>query len=205
VLDQLGRVHELTFDIDERAFKHEMLTDVETTPVVKNNAIKGGTYTLAERLKKILARIPVPSGATYVIRGDVIEITTGSFATRPELADNRLAILRDSAAGIAARAAAGEGEDAAKLDAKQRAGLRKQALDWLRADLALWNKQLESNTPKVRLAVRASLRRWQENPDLAGLRDAAKLAKLPAAERADCRQFWAEVKALLKKCEGDKP
>src|SRR5205814_7400795 len=31
-------------------------------------------------LRKVLARIPVPSGATYIIRRDIIEITTGAFA-----------------------------------------------------------------------------------------------------------------------------
>jgi len=41
----------------------------------------------------------------------------------------------------AALAAAGQGEDAAKLDDKERTRLRKQALDWLRADLALRRKQ----------------------------------------------------------------
>jgi hypothetical protein len=79
ILEQLGKARDITFDIDERAFKHESLTNVEKTPIVESGPIKGGTYTLATQLKKILARIPVPSGATYVIRRDVIEITTTKF------------------------------------------------------------------------------------------------------------------------------
>jgi hypothetical protein len=45
--------------------------------------------------------------------------------------------------------------------------------------------------------VQHMLRHWQTDPDLAGLREAATLAKLPEAERKRCRQFWAEVTQLL--------
>jgi hypothetical protein len=36
-------------------------------------------------------------------------------------------------------------------------------------------------------------------PDLAGLREAAPLAKLPAEEREACRQLWADVDDLLQR------
>jgi hypothetical protein len=51
--------------------------------------------------------------------------------------------------------------------------------------------------------VRQRLRHWQQDGDLAGLRDAAALAKLPAEERAACERLWADVAALLKKAEGE--
>jgi len=40
--------------------------------------------------------------------------------------------------------------------------------------------------------------------DLAGIRDAEAVAKLPADERAAFMQLWADVAALLKKAE-EKP
>jgi hypothetical protein len=43
--------------------------------------------------------------------------------------------------------------------------------------------------------------RWQNGPDLAGIRHAAALAKLPAEEHAACEQLWADVAAFLKKAE----
>jgi tetratricopeptide (TPR) repeat protein len=58
-----------------------------------------------------------------------------AFAADPKLADDLRAGHRYNAACYAALAAAGQGEDAAKLDAKEHTRLRKQALDWLRADL----------------------------------------------------------------------
>ena len=96
--------------------------------------------------------------------------------------------------------ASGKGEDADKLDDKERVRLRQQALGWLRADLDLWAKQVENGKPPGRAAARQTLQRWQKDTDLASLRDAAALAKLPEAERAACQKLWADVAALLKKC-----
>jgi hypothetical protein len=92
---------------------------------------------------------------------------------------------RYNAACAAALVASGKGEDADKLDDKERARLRQQALGWLRGDLDLWAKQVESGKPPVRAAVRQTLQHWQKDTDLASLRDAVALAKLPDAERAD--------------------
>ena len=47
---------------------------------------------------------------------------------------------RYNAACTAALAGCGQGVDADKLDAKERARLRQQALDWLRADLKAYRK-----------------------------------------------------------------
>jgi hypothetical protein len=124
-----------------------------------------------------------------------------AFAADPKLVEEMRAGRRYNAACAAALAAAGLGTDAAKLDDKDRARLREQALGWLRADLARWEKQAVSGTPQARVAVQKTLHRWQQDADLAGVRDAAALAKLPEAERAEWQKLWAEVAALLKKSE----
>src|SRR5262249_39615199 len=92
-------------------------------------------------------------------------------------------------------------EDAAKLDDSEKARLRKQAFDWLHADLALHAKKLESSQPVNRTAAQKTLRHWQKDKDLASIRDAAALANLPAGERAACEKLWADVAALLKQAE----
>src|SRR5262249_42545489 len=121
----------------------------------------------------------------------------GAFAAEAKLADDPKAFHRYNAACCAALAAAGHGEDAATLDDKERTRLRQQALDWLRADLALRTKQLETGNPADRAAAQRALRHWQKDPDLAGLRDRAALAKLPAQERKAFARLWADVAALL--------
>ncbi len=127
-----------------------------------------------------------------------------AFATDPKLADDLKSARRYNAACNAALAAAGQGEDAAKLDDKERARLRQQALDWLKADLALRAKQSETGKPADRAAVQKALRHWQKDTDLAGIRVADALAKLPPQEQKECTQLWADVAALLKKAEEKK-
>jgi hypothetical protein len=75
-LDILANRYDLPFDINETAFKFEMLPDVAKTEIAQPNAIPEMTAPLGAVLKKVLARVPVPSGATYVVRRDTIEITT---------------------------------------------------------------------------------------------------------------------------------
>src|SRR5262249_38760421 len=110
----------------------------------------------------------------------------------------------DIGARAAALAAAGEGEDAGKLPETERARLREQAVAWLRADLARCVELLENATAPQRGDLQELLRRWKQHRDLAGLRDAAALAKLSEAERKQCIQLWADVDALVKKY-GEEP
>jgi hypothetical protein len=49
--------------------------------------------------------------------------------------------------------------------------------------------------------VQKALQHWQKDTDLAGIRDRAALAKLPADEQKVFTQLWADVAALLKKAE----
>jgi tetratricopeptide (TPR) repeat protein len=118
-----------------------------------------------------------------------------ALASDPGLVNDLKADPRYEAACSAALAVAGQAEDAAQLDDRGRVRLRKQALAWLRADLAL----LESRRPADPTAAREALRRWQEDSDLADLRNAAALTKLPAEERAAFSQLWADVATLVQK------
>jgi hypothetical protein len=45
--------------------------------------------------------------------------------------------------------------------------------------------------------VAQAMRHWQTNRYPAGVRDAAALAALPEADRADWEELWAEVDRLL--------
>jgi hypothetical protein len=108
---------------------------------------------------------------------------------------------RYNAACVAALAGCGQGADAAKLEAGERARLRGQALAWLRADLAQWDKQLGNGESADRQAAQRVLRHWQKDSDLAGVRDKEPLAKFPQAERNEWVKFWGEVATLLKRAQ----
>jgi len=124
-----------------------------------------------------------------------------AFADQPKLAEDVMAGHRYNAACFAAQAGCGKGDDTAKLDDPERAKLRKQALVWLWADLALWTKHLQGGKPQDRLMIAGQMRHWQQDSDLAGLRDPAGVANLPADEREACNTLWAEVAALLGKAQ----
>jgi tetratricopeptide (TPR) repeat protein len=119
-----------------------------------------------------------------------------AFAAKPELIGNGPSPARYDAACAAALAGCGQGKDADKLDGKERARLRRQALDWLRADLAAWGRWLEK-APEARLLFVGQLRHWLADSDLAGVREREALATLPEAERQPWRQLWDDVADTL--------
>ena len=97
-----------------------------------------------------------------------------------------------NATGAAAKAGCGLGNDAGSLDDAERARWRARALEWSRELLALE----DSRVPWRLLAG------WGRDPELAGVRDEERLAKLPEAEAAAWRAFWGEVKARLARIRG---
>jgi tetratricopeptide (TPR) repeat protein len=163
---------------------------------------------LESRLPAVLAGKDRPAGAAERLQfadlcgatkrhAAAVSLYADAFAADPKLAHDLQAGHRYNAACAATLAAAGRGTDAGKLDDKERARLRQQALDWLRADLARWDKRAEGGTPQARAAVQQTLYHWQQDADLAGVRDKPALAALPAAERADWEKLWTDVADLL--------
>jgi superkiller protein 3 len=122
-----------------------------------------------------------------------------AFAAEPKLAEDVLAGVRYDAACAAALAGCAPGKDADKPDGKERARLRRQALDWLREDLTWWAKKLENGTAQARISARQRLQHSQSDPDLAGVRDRDGLGRLPNEEREQWERLWSDVDALLRR------
>jgi tetratricopeptide (TPR) repeat protein len=122
-----------------------------------------------------------------------------AFAGEPSWAEGREPAFRYQAACAAVLAGCGRGGDAEALDEKARARWRGQTLEWLRADLMRWTKDLKSDKQDDRAAARQALQNWLADADLAGVRDADCLRQLPQAEQEGWRKLWAEVDALLKR------
>jgi serine/threonine-protein kinase len=106
---------------------------------------------------------------------------------------------RYRAARCAALAGCGLGKDRARLSAAERMHWRRKALKWLRADLVVWSKALDSSRRADRDLATEMLTLWQDEPDLAGLREASALGKLSAEERKECLDLWGEVGTLLRR------
>ncbi len=75
--------------------------------------------------------------------------------------------------------------------------LRRQALDWLRANLELRTRLLKGGAVVDLQSLSGwSLSAWEMDPVLAGVRNQAALMKLPDAERAEWERLWGDVAAL---------
>ncbi len=79
-LDHLSKLYDVSFDINEMAIKMDGLMDVGKTEIANPTSIPAmKNVRLSEVLRRILRRVPAPSGLTYTVRDDYIEITTGTF------------------------------------------------------------------------------------------------------------------------------
>jgi hypothetical protein len=117
------------------------------------------------------------------------------------LADHAEARNRYNAACAAALAGSGQTKAEPPFDLAAQARLRRQALDWLKAELAAWNTKISGNDPQARAEAVRTLKWWQSDTDLAGVRGSDALAGLPESERKDWQALWADVAALLKRAQ----
>jgi serine/threonine-protein kinase len=125
-----------------------------------------------------------------------------AFAAEPQLAGDQPSDDRYNAACAAALAGCRKGKDADKLDAKERARLRRQALDWLRADLKAWRQVLDKASDQGGPAIVQQMQHWLKEDDFAGVRGSEALARLPEAERPSWQKLWEEVEALRQRAAG---
>jgi serine/threonine-protein kinase len=127
-----------------------------------------------------------------------------AFGAAPQPAEIKTSEHRYIAARAAALAGSGQGNDAGNLDLGERARFRREALDWLRADLAACEKYAEGKTDEVRANVQGRMRHWKLDPEFARMRGPDTLTELPEEERRSWQQFWEHVEALLRRTADEK-
>src|SRR5262249_6292537 len=92
------------------------------------------------------------------------QLYADAFAADGAVAEELTTECRYRAACCAAQAGCGLGADGVKLSGAERARWRRQARDWLRADLAARAKTLDNTSGAARTRVTNALRRWQNDP-----------------------------------------
>jgi hypothetical protein len=161
----------------------------------KLSAVLGGNAepaSAAERLELTsLCQLPCKR-----LHRTAARLAADAFAAAPEVADDLQSHHRYNAACSAALAAAGQADDAKLLPDRVALALRRQALGWLRADLALYAQLAGRADPRTKEAVGQRLAQWQQDPDFLTVRDPAALDRLAEDERAAWRKLWGEVEAL---------
>jgi serine/threonine protein kinase/Flp pilus assembly protein TadD len=202
--------------VEEYRLAHELGSKGKDWPHASEQWVRDAERlaVLAPRLPSLLAGESQPADATeyvvcakycqtfkkrYVAAARFYEV---AFTSDPKLAEARNSYRYDAAC-MAARAARGDGNDAVTLDDKQRARLRRQALGWLTDEFAAWNKLADNAADRP--VLRRKMQHWQHDPDFAGVRGDAAIAKLPADEQAAWKKLWADVAELLKRTEEPKP
>jgi hypothetical protein len=128
-----------------------------------------------------------------------------AFRADPSLLSGLPTRCRYSAACAAARAGCGPGRDTAELDEETRAAFRRQALDWLRAELKARHRLLEQEPEKAGPTVALDLRAWLGDDHFDGVREAEALARLPEPERQAWQKLWADIADTLARAEGTTP
>jgi serine/threonine-protein kinase len=121
------------------------------------------------------------------------------FEADPKLAEGPYAQDHFTAACCAALAGSRRGDDEITAGESERARWRRQARDWLRADLDSMKKLLGGDGPASREYLIRSLVRWALDPALAVLHDPAELERLTPAERQECRDLWRDHDALFRR------
>jgi tetratricopeptide (TPR) repeat protein len=164
--------------------------------------------TLAERLPRLRSGEDHPRDATECLAvaqmcydstryAAAARFWAAAFQAQPELANDMRSQHRYNAACAATLAGCGQGKDIDKLDDKERARLRPQALDWLRADLEAWRRLRDKGPDKVRSTIAETMRHWLADTDFASVRGPAALARLPEAERRGWQELWSGVADTL--------
>jgi hypothetical protein len=84
-LDRIADCYDMAFVVNEMAFRADGIPDVLDLRMADKSLSRMPRATAAAVLEEVLSRIPAPSGATYVIRDGVVELTTQE-CVRNELA-----------------------------------------------------------------------------------------------------------------------
>jgi serine/threonine-protein kinase len=172
--------------------------EAETTVFPNTAAFLEGKYTPRDNTERLallgVCRFKNRTCASARLYAD-------AFASDAALADDPRVDHRYHAARAAALAGCGRGEDATGLDEAERKRWRDQARAWLRADLAARVHAFNADPRAARAGVRQALTRWQQDPDLTGVRDPSELDRLAPDERKEFLALWAEVAAVLGRTE----
>ncbi len=110
---------------------------------------------------------------------------------------------RYTAARCAALAAGGSGSAGTTLNDVERALCREKSREWLLADLAAWEKILQSGSEMDRELTKRMLTYWEVDLDLAAIRESFALEKLAREERLACQELWRKVGVLRERATRD--
>ena len=134
-------------------------------------------------------------GRVYLMKQEFVKSFNAhktAFALDPNCGANPESRRRLLGAVAAIRAAGGT------FSTEEKAVFRQHALEWLKSDLAAWDKLLAAKADSAEQAYKV-LKLLRKVPDFASVRGDQAPARLPQTEREAWHQLWAEVDTLSAK------
>ena len=116
-----------------------------------------------------------------------------TFQGQPNIVDDQNTQHRYNAACCASLATANPLSSDPPLNDSDTTRLRGQARLWLQAELDAWKGLLDGGAQQNRAKIASTLAHWQQDSDLASIRDSQSLDKLPEPERQAWQKFWKQV------------
>jgi len=129
--------------------------------------------------------------------GTSAKLFAAALEADPKLAAEMDSPNRYNAARASALAASGNGGDKERPDDRLKVHWRKQAREWLAADLAHWEREIHSAATERRALAIKNLKDWKADPALASIRGDAALKTLPSDERESWNRLWHQVDEIL--------
>ncbi|MFT3882419.1 MAG: protein kinase [Gemmatales bacterium] len=122
-----------------------------------------------------------------------VRLYRAAFAKYPPKTPDPVNPYHYDAACAAVLASLAKGAD---LTSDDKAKLRLQALVWFKEELHGMSRLHKTGKSDEQSNIAKLVKQWQENKELAGIRDQSALNQLPQNERQQWQQFWAEVTKL---------
>jgi serine/threonine-protein kinase len=205
----LGEALRATGDLDGAVAEFQ-----EAVRLAPNHAEARSKLNQTERLRSAIPRLEA------VRRGEKVtdiadEIQLAQLAAEPWNRDYSLAVRlfsealervnppdplilsRYNAACAAVRLAAGD-DKGGPVGAAERQALHEKARNWLLAELAPHRRLAWAGTPATRKKLADRYAYWQQDRDLASVRDPQRRAILPPNDRTAWETFWTEVEIVRK-------
>lgn len=208
---RLGRLEEARLSL-ERCLELTPANDVDRDLIESSLARCRALIALEPRLEAFLTTAERASDAKESLllselcrlRGRyvaAVRFARDAFAADVTSAKDPTLGYRFDAACAAALAGSGNARDGAVVEESERRDHRRQAREWLLADIQSWNQILDDYGPKARARIINTLERWRTSPQLAILRDRDRVDLLDETERSECRALWREVDLLRARAE----
>jgi serine/threonine protein kinase/Flp pilus assembly protein TadD len=191
---RVPRTHPLSLFIEDQLAQCQRCLEWEQAL----NAILAGKRIAKDSQERIelacIAALPAKQLSATAVR-----FYTEAFQAEPSLADDVPSGYRFNAACAAVRASTQLCQNLNRLDDTGSAEMRYKALSWLQDDLSAHARVVTRGRQGATGQSMGTLLYWQQGPDLAAVRGAAALAKLPEAEQVAWLNLWAQVDSLLAK------